>query len=260
MKTIYLILLVLCVHVSFSQTFDAEVGIGYTYMAPINTMKQNIKGGNGITLDLYLTPSNFKRLAYGMDFNYTIYGQDKSSQLYSFEDGSQAPMDIIVNNSFTNFLVGARYYVFNPEGKKVNPYINLKAGYGWYKTMLNIYDPDDADHCEPVEKDLLYKDGTFTMSGGAGLHWDLSSIFKRMSSNRLFFNISANLTLGGKIKYMNTDAPDHNHNPGNVDTNVMADFVNTQTQVVHKHHVGNVYSSYAEMVDIRGGFFYRIPY
>ena len=232
-----------------------EFGLGYTYTAPIGTMKQNISRGNGIALDFYVIPEKINRLAIGMDLNYTIYGQDKSRQEYTFSDGTVAPMDIIVNNAFTNLLVASRYYVLPPEGRIIKPYVTLKGGYSWFRTSLNIYDPDDTDHCEPVDKDMLLKDGTFSVSGGAGFHWDMNSIFKKINSNTFLFNVGANVTLGGKVNYMNTDA-DHHHQP-NPATDVNARFVNNQTQIVHEHHVGYLYNSFVEMVEIRAGLVFR---
>lgn len=242
---------------AFAQVQNLEMGLGYTYTAPITTMKQNISQGNGFTMDFYVTPEKINRFAFGMDLNYNIYGHDKSKQEYTFSDGSTAKMDIIVNNSFTNFMLGGRYFLTDIEGKKIQPYVNAKVGYSWFRTNLNIYDPDDDDHCEPVDTDMLLKDGTVVVSGGAGFHWDLSSIFKRNEPNRFLFNVGANLTLGGQVNYMNSDAPKHNNN-NNMQTDVTAQFVNTQTQVVHEHHVGYVYTSFVEMVEIRAGFVFRM--
>ena len=39
---------------------------------------------------------------------------------------------------------------------------------------------------------------------------------------------------------------------------VMARFINTQTQVVHEHHVGYVYSNVLSMVEYRLGVIYRM--
>lgn len=256
MKTLSLFFLLALSHLAIAQIQNYEFGVGYTYSSPIGTMQQNIKRGNGVTLDFYVTPEHMSRFAFGADLNLTIYGTDESKQEYTFNDGTTAKMDIIVNNYFTNFMVGGRYYLTETEGRKILPYVMLKGGYSWFRTDLNIYDPDDNDHCEPVETDMLIKDGTFLFSGGAGLHYDLSNVFKKWSSNRFIFNISASLTLGGQVNYMNTDPPDHssgNHSQ----SDVTAQFVNTQTQVVHEHHVGYVYNSYVEMVDLRAGFIYR---
>jgi hypothetical protein len=252
--------LLLCLtlsQIACAQFQGYEFAIGYTFTAPIATMKQNVKHGNGMTMEFYLIPEKSNRLVYGMDINYTIYGHDKSRQEYTFNDGSTAKMDIIVNNSFTNFMVGGRYFIVEPEGKTIKPYVSLKVGYSWFRTNLSIYDPDDDDHCEPVDSDMLLKDGTFLLSGGGGFQWDLSSVFKNASENKFLFNLGANLTLGGNVNYMNTDAPKHSSN-NNMQSDVMAQFVNTQTQVVHEHHVGYVYSSFVEMVEIRAGFAFRI--
>ncbi|MFZ2904653.1 MAG: hypothetical protein WAZ98_00495 [Cyclobacteriaceae bacterium] len=257
MKTGILFLFLILTSTVSAQIQHYEMGFGYTFTAPIATMKQNVKYGNGFTMDLYFTPENKNRFAFGMDLNYTIYGHDKSRQEYTFSDGSTAKMDIIVDNSFLNFMIGGRYFLTDIEGKKIQPYMTVKGGYSWFRTNLNIYDPDDNDHCEPVDADLLLKDGTYVFSGGAGFHWDLSSVFKRKEPNRFLFNLGANLTLGGKVNYMNTDAPSHNTN-NNMQTDVTAQFLNTQTQVVHEHHVGYVYTSFVEMVEIRAGFVFRM--
>jgi hypothetical protein len=207
-------------------------------------------------MELNVIPEKINRLAIGMDMNYTVYGNDVSKQEYTFSDGTTAKMDIIVNNTFLNFMIGGRYYIVEVEGKNIKPYVSLKGGYSWFRTNLNIYDPDDNDHCEPVDTDLLMKDGTFLLSGGGGIHWDLSSIFKKQEPNRFLFNVGANLTLGGKVNYMNSDAPSQNHS-NHYSSDVNAQFINTQTQVIHEHHVGYVYSSFVEMVEIRAGFIFR---
>jgi hypothetical protein len=256
MKALSLFFLLVLSHVTIAQFQSYEFGVGYTYSSPIGTMQQNIKRGNGITLDFYVTPENMNRFAFGMDLNLTIYGTDESNQEYTFNDGTTAKMDIMVNNYFTNFMVGGRYYLTEIEGKKILPYVMLKGGYSWFRTDLNIYDPDDNDHCEPVDTDMLMKDGTFLFSGGAGFHYDLKNIFKKMTPDKFLFNMSASLTLGGQVNYMNTDPPDHNNNQHS-QSDVTAQFVNTQTQVVHEHHVGYVYNSFVEMVDLRAGFVYR---
>jgi hypothetical protein len=256
MKIRTLLFCLILSHVALAQLQSYEIGVGYTFAAPIATMKQNISHGNGITMDFYVTPEKISRLAIGLDMNYTVYGYDKSKQEYTFDDGTTARMDIIVDNSFFNLMLGGRYLLTNSQEKNLKPYVALKGGYSWFGTHLNIYDPDDDDHCEPVETDILIKDGTFSISAGAGLQWDLKGIFKKKSPNRLLFNIGANMTLGGKVNYMNTDAPTHHH-PNHQPSDVTAQFVNTQTQVVHEHHVGYVYTSFLEMVDFHAGFIFR---
>jgi hypothetical protein len=231
---------------------NREIGLGYTYMAPAGQMQHNIQRGHGFTMDYYIVP-NAGRFGIGAEFNYTLYGYSKTRQLYSFDDGTQADMDIVVNNSITTFMLGGRYYL--RDASLLRPYVNLKAGYSIFTTDLNIYDPSDWDNCEPIDTELLIKDGTLVASAGAGVQYDLSGLFKRMRSDLLVLNLSVNLTMGGRVNYMNTDAPTHHH-PSTSD--VTARFINTQTQIVHDHHVGYVYTSYAEMVDMRAGLVLRI--
>src|SRR5688572_24751450 len=117
MKLLNLLLCLALPQLACAQFQGYEFAIGYTFAAPIATMKQNVEHGNGITMEFNLIPENSTRLVYGMDINYTIYGHDKSRQEYTFNDGSTAKMDIIVNNSFMNFMVGGRYFIVEPEGK-----------------------------------------------------------------------------------------------------------------------------------------------
>ena len=237
-----------------AQNLSGEFGFAYNYMAPLGGMSDYIKQGNGIVLDYYLSREG-SRFVYGTELSYTIYGHDKSSQLYTFSDGTTANMDIVVDNTITNLLFGARYFLREPAAFR--PFITAKAGYAWYRTNLNIYDPDDFDNCEPVDRDVLLKDGTLVISAGAGFQYDLSGMFKKLETNRFIFTLNANLVLGGQVNFMNTDAPTH-HAPSKND--VYANFINTQTQVVHKHHVGYVYTSNAELVEIRAGFIFRRLY
>lgn len=231
---------------------------GYTFASPSGKMKQNIRQGHGVTLGAQHVVAE-KRVSVGLDFNYTIYGQNQSQQQYTFDDGTVADMDINVNNTFSNLMASVRYNLLS--GKKVIPYIGFKAGYAWYRTHLNIYDPDDLDNCAPVETALLHKDGTLVYAAGGGLQYDLNTIFKRLPDGMLGLNLSAFYTQGGMVNYMNTDAPNHHTPaPSNRVGDFTADFINTQTQVMHKHHVGYVYNSLVKMMDFRISITSRLPY
>jgi Outer membrane protein beta-barrel domain len=248
-KILSVFILLVCIHSSYAQ-WKREWSMGYAFSNPLGTMKQNINQGHGFVMDfLMLAPS--KKYAVGVDFNCSMYGYDQSRQQYMFPDGTTAEMDVAVTNTFTNLMASGQYNLVT--GKSVTPYVGFKTGYSWYKTNLSIYDPDDTDSCEPVEATLLQKDGTWIYSIGAGIKYDLSSVFKKLRKERMFINLSAHYTQGGTVNYMNTDAPDAHHvsTSSNRSSDVEATFVNTQTQVVHKHHVGYVYSSFAQMMDYR---------
>ncbi|MEK6781737.1 MAG: hypothetical protein AABY93_08520 [Bacteroidota bacterium] len=254
-KLLPLVILLLSIHTSYAQ-WTREWSIGYAYAAPTGKMKQNINQGNGIVMDFHLTAPG-ERYSFGADFNYSMYGYDQSRQQYMFPDGTTADMDVNVTNSFMNLMASGRYNLIT--GKNILPYVGVKAGYSCFRTDLNIYDPDDKDSCSPVETDLLQKDGTWIYSIGGGLKYDLSSVFKKLKHGSMFINMSAYYTQGGAVNYMNTDVPDQHRvaSPPNRSSDVEAEFINTQTQVVHKHHVGYVYSSFAQMMDYRLTFTFR---
>ncbi|HNU41391.1 MAG TPA: outer membrane beta-barrel protein [Cyclobacteriaceae bacterium] len=257
MKALIVLLLTTVLIPAFSQS-RLEFLAGYSYASPSGKMEQNIRQGHGVTLGVQRVALE-KKMSLGLDLNYTIYGLDQSRQQYTFDDGTVADMDVRVINSFTNLMASVRYNLLS--GKKITPYVGFRGGYAWLRTNLNIYDPNDLDHCEPVETALLYKDGTLVYAAGGGLQYDLTRIFKRLPEGLLGLNLSAFYTQGGMVKYMNTDSPNHHTPaPANRVGDLTADFINTQTQVVHKHHVGYVYSSLFKMTDFRVTITSRLPY
>jgi len=244
--TLTLILLLFCLIVKAQ---SPEITTSYVLSVPRGNMQDNITHANGFNIDFYYTPKA-KRFSFGTEMNFNGYGHDRSKQTYTFEDGTTAPMDIVVNNNFYNVMVAGRYFL--SQGT-IQPYINGKVGYSFFNTKLSIYDPNDEDQCEPVESEVLYKDGTTVFSAGGGLRLDL---LPKRSPGLVYINLSANYTIGGKVGYMNVDASNHNHVAHTSD--VYAQFINTQTQVVHDHHVGNVYSSPLEFMDFRLGATMRL--
>jgi hypothetical protein len=79
---------------------------------------------------------------------------------------------------------------------------------------------------------------------------DFSALFKKMNEQTFYFDLSIHTSQGGTIRYMNV-----NHDPSQPmpERDVMAKFINTQTQVIHEHHVGYVYTSLVNMVEYRLG-------
>jgi hypothetical protein len=234
----------------FAQRFD--LGSSFNYAKPIGGMAHNIDQGFGITLEAAWLPKNAP-FSFGAEFAYNGYGQETTRQQFEFDDGTVTETNVIVTNTFSNLFVTGKFFL--RKGKLVSPYLSAKAGYSWYKTNLVIEDPEDEDGCSPLDSDKLLVDGTFTASGGAGIRVDFSTIFKRMDSNTMFFDLSAHLTQGGTVQYMNV----HNksHHSQTADSDVTARFINNSTQVVHEHHVGHVYSSLVEMMEYRLGVVFR---
>jgi opacity protein-like surface antigen len=248
-KILPFLILLFAMQSGFAQ-WSREWSVGYTHANPGGKMKLNIDQANGVAMDFYLIAPN-EKFSFGADWNYSVYGFDQSLQEYMFPDGTTANMNIDVTNSFMNLMASGRYNLIT--GKKLTPYVGVKSGYSFFRTNLTILDPDDTDSCEPVDKDLLQKDGTGIYSVGGGITYDLSSVFKRLKNRSMFLNLSAFYTQGGAVNYMNTDGPTTHHagTPPNRTSDVEAEFINVQTQIIHKHHVGYVYSSVAQMMDYR---------
>jgi hypothetical protein len=250
MKKVILILWgALLVHAANGQRWD--MGSSFNYSRPTGGMARNIEQGFGITLEGARVMKNVP-FAVGIEFSSNAYGRDKTRQQYTFDDGSVTETNVIVTNAFSNLFLTGKFFLRNK--KLVNPYLSGKLGYSWYRTTLTIEDPEDVDGCQPLESDRLLTDGTFTASGGGGVRVDFSGIFTKLNSNMIFFDLSVHMTQGGTVEYMNVHKQS---NHGTPDRDVMARFINNRTQVIHEHHVGHVYSSYAEMMEYRFGIIYR---
>ncbi len=193
MKKLLLIVLTLVCFSVQAQRWGREIGFSYGYSKPVGGMGEIIDRGHGFTMNYAFVHPN-KHFSFGLDFSVAQYGRDKTTQEYTFDDGTVAPMDIIVSNYFINFMAYSRWYL-TTEGK-FRPFVVGKLGYSRFSTDLNIYDPDDRDHCEPVDTDKLYHDGTIVGVIGAGVKYDMSSIFKKLNTGRFYFEASVNLTQG----------------------------------------------------------------
>ncbi len=234
-----------------AQKWSNTFGMDYGFTLPTGGMKPYIKYGNGFNLS-FLSEAPSKRIATGLEFNYINYGHSKTEQEYTFDDGTVAPMNVIVNNSVFNLMAMTRLYLV-VDGP-VRPYATFRAGYTWFGTRLNIVDPDDTDSCEPVESNRLSHDGTFAYSAGGGVRIDAAWIFKKIEKGYVYIDISSNILQGGRVNYMNEDAPDpKSHSMSTRAKEVQAQFINKQTQVVHSHHVGYMYNSFVQMMDFRLG-------
>ncbi len=248
-KLIFIAMVLTCVGNAFGQRWD--LGTNFNYAKPVGSMARNIDNGYGITLEGARILKNVP-FSVGAELAFNAYGHDKSRQQYTFDDGSVTETNVIVSNNFSNFLVTGKFFLRNT--RMINPYVSGKVGYSWYRTTLTVEDPEDEDGCHPLESDKLLKDGTLIASGGAGVRVDFSSLFRKMKSNTMFFDLSAHMTQGGTVHYMNSDKRPPQQTP---DKDVMMRFIDPKSQIIHEHHVGNVYSSLVEMIEYRFGVVFR---
>jgi hypothetical protein len=249
MKTFrILLILVLAGQALWAQNF--EFGAQFNASQPVGTMSRNMNNAFGMSLE---ADYRFNRpFSLGIEMAFGNYGRQTTRQQYTFDDGSVTETNVNVNNNITSMLVTGKHFLRND--KKINPYLSGKAGWTWFTTQLTIEDPEDETDCHPLESDILSKDNSYMFSGGAGARIDFKTFFKNSPEGRFFFDISVHVTHGGIVRYMNVKR-DHNQSPP--DQDVMARFINTQSQVVHEHHVGYLYSSVINMIDYKLGVIIR---
>jgi hypothetical protein len=250
------------VAVSTAALAQYDLSFNYTYSQPQQQMGAYIKNAHGLQVQALYRLCN-SRLAVGAGIGINGYGSQTTRQTYWFSDGSTSETDVSVDNSFSTFHAIARLDLL--PSAVITPYVTGIAGYNVYKTSLYIENPDDPDGCTPLENKSLQKDGAFSVGGGGGLRWDLSSIFKGAAKQRFFADLSALYTQGGRVSYMNVNIPatsstnQHHLSPASSDVfSYTTRFINPVNQVVHEHHVGDVYSSYIQMVEFKLGVVYRI--
>jgi len=244
-----------------TKTWLPTFGVNFNYMSPTGVMQKNIRNGFGATAAMLLEAPS-RRVAAGLEFNITGYGHTRTTTDYVFSDGTTAQMEMTVNNNFASVMGVTRLY-FVLDGP-IRPYATVKAGYTFFNTTLSIFDPDDGDSCEPLERDILSKDGTFAYSAGGGVRIDVAWLFRSVQKGNFYIDLSSSVLQGGRVEYMNERPPLQSSSGGNGSMHptrakeVMADFINTQTQVVHPHHVGYLYNSFLQMVDFRLGMSMRM--
>jgi opacity protein-like surface antigen len=223
-----------------------ELGTDLSLAQPTGGMTRTMTNAFGATLNF---SRNFKApFSLGAEVGFGTYGSQKSRQRYTFDDGTVTETDVVVSNDIFNFGITGRYFL--RPGKLIDPYLTGRVGIAVFSTTLTIEDPEDEFSCHPLESDVLSKDHTYTASGGAGVRIDFSSIFRKMDAERFYFDLHVMTTQGGNIRYMNAEM---DHAQTMPDRDVTAKFINTQTQVIHEHHVGYVYTSLVNMVEYRFG-------
>ena len=261
MKKSFLLTVILAVmgSAAFAQT---EVSASYLYSSPQQRMGRYIQGASGFNVQgLYLVPNS--RFAVGANIGLNTYGCQSTRQTYRFRDGSSTETDVEVSNNFFNLNLVGRADLLGSGA--VIPYVMGQAGYNLYYTSLFIADPNDVDGCKPLENRSLLKDGAVSLTGGAGVRWDLGSVIKNAGMDRFYLDFSASYTGGGRVRFMNVNIPAepdpvaHQHTtPGSDAAPFTTQFINPSNRIVHEHHVGDVYASPIQMLSFKLGLAFRV--
>jgi hypothetical protein len=240
------------IHSAFGQVWQ----FGYNYSLPKEDMATNIKQIHSFNMSLSF-PIPKTTLYLGLEGNFGGYAKQVSRQEYTFPDEPTrtAPVDVSVYNRVNSLLLFSQFE-FTKKGM-IRPYINLSGGRMWYTTKLTIDDIDPDYYCDVyLERTTLLTDGSTVGKLGLGFRFDLSYIFKKgVFIDNWYLDLGAFYTSGTRnVRYMSTYAPPphQHHNPQPTAPQLVEmNFINTQTQIVHKHHVGYVYESPIKLLDFR---------
>lgn len=224
-----------------------EVGSNFILSQPVSGMKRDMNNAFGITFDVARKMKS-SPFVIGTELTLGSYGTQDSMQEYTFDDGTTTETNVHVSNNVTNLRLTGKYFL--RADKKFNPYVSGKVGWAWFTTRLTIDDPEDVDGCTPLVNDVLQRDNTYSLSAGAGARLDFSTLFKQMPTDRFYFDMSVHAVQGGRIQYMNVHQDAKQSPP---DSDVMAQFINTRTKVIHTHHVGYVYTNMLNVMEYRFG-------
>lgn len=228
-----------------------EFGSDFVLTQPVAGMNKSMN--NAFGMSFHMARRFESAFSLGLEGSLNNYGTKTTPEAYTFDDGSVTETDVNVSHDMYTLQLTGKYFLRN--GKNISPYVSGKVGMNWFATTLTIEDPEDEYSCHPLESDILSSDHTYLVSGGAGVRIDFNTFFEKMSSQRMYLDLSVHTSQGGAVKYMNSEVepsqpPSEDH--------VMGQFINTQSMVVHEHHVGYVYSSLVNTVDYRLGMIFRL--
>lgn len=235
------------------QNEKVELLLGYKMGVPTGDMGYYIHRGHGITFHAMFKPTPKFPLWVGGNIDFIIYGSHKTPQEYVFPDNTVANVDVNVSSSIVFYQLALKYPFFRKSS--IEPYAMLRMGGAAFTTDLYIEDPRYEDECVALEQEHLHSSRTFCLTPTLGSKIYLSK------HNAFFVDFNVGYSFGGEVSFMNPTLgedmsnPAHNHTEhGNSEaTPYYVDFVNRRTQVVHKHHVGNIYRSTLQMVNLRLG-------
>jgi len=234
-------------------TNTIELAAGYKLGIPSGDMGVYIRQGHGFYFQGMFKPKPKLPLWIGANFDMLIYSSKTTRQEYVFPDNSVSNVDVNVSSSIYSYQMAFKY-VFTDKNL-IEPYAMLRMGGTTFSTDLYIEDPRYPDECVALEREHLHKSRTFNITPALG-----SRVFFN-KSKFLFLDFSVGYTLGGDVTFMvptlgeDMSNPVHDHsNHSNGETQpYLVDFINRRTQVVHKHHVGNIYKSTFQMIQARIG-------
>ncbi len=247
-----------------------ETKMSYVFNSPQNFMRSSLDIASGFAMEMY---GSVKKTNYytGISFNVGVYSYHTEPIAFETADGSIINTNLNITNSFNSWSIYHKYRFskFEENGRLI-PFIDGRTGWSFFRTSLFIEDPNDTDNCHPLEQSIMQKDNAWTVYGGAGFDLLLTGIFNperhaTCGCPKSYFSFSVGFNYGGKVSYMNVDkegsntSATHNHEAmtDGDKKEYYTSWVNNQTEVVHQHHTGYLYTSPIRMLEIKTGFIIR---
>ena len=227
------------------QSQDLTFQLNYIFGAPQGEMALNIRQSHAISgLLLYQLPQS--PLAIGLELGYAGYGSQTTNQPYQLSNGQELNAEVNVTNAITSTQLVTQVNLL-PVGSKVTPYIQGKIGMSVYSTKLAIEDPraNHTTECPvPLETDILARDIAFTGNLGLGARYNVF--------DHIYLDFNVGYTFGSNVDYMSVKPPTGAQSTNGQDVNI-AFASEAQPDVVTEYHVGNLYNSSVEFLEMRIG-------
>lgn len=243
MKIRLLFLFILVAVCSFSQKgqFGMYLPVDFPDKSVMPKMSPNI--GFGFSGGF----SPFERTPFFIEMkaSWGSYSSKTLEQTYMFEDSSKTTVDVSYRSSLHKYLIGTKIMIGHSY-RPIRGFITPQVGVANFKTNIVIYDPEDEDDCQALERKRTQHFAGFVYGGEIGAEVDLSRIFTKMAEeNKHKLLLSASYLAGFEmfeyvnIRYMQDEV--HDMNVVHDDRDINATFVNVSTNSLHEHKIAELY-------------------
>lgn len=234
------LLLLLAAGLSFAAI--GQLNVQYSFTKPLLEQGENIGGIHSFVLG-----ADFKLkkapITIGPDFAFGLYGLKTEELPLAFTNGYITETNVNYTTSMNTYAVKVQYFPI--KNQPVRPYIAARGGVLHYKSKMVIEDPEDPTGCKALEQDILLSDATWMASGGAGVKIRLKKEVKGFD-----LDIGVHYTAAGEAEYLKIST-DHVNDPKARPYYVK--FEHLPTGEIHEHPIGKVYSTKANMIEVRVG-------
>ena len=243
----------------FSQ--KAELGLYVPIDLPnkTNMPKMSTAGGFGVSFGyspLFLTPFYIEAKT-----SFSNYSSQNLQQTYQFDDGSQTITNVSYSSGMSKYLLGAKTMI-GQDFRAVRGFITPQIGLASMRTKIVIADPQDADGCQPLDRNVSQRFTGAIYGGEIGAEIALEKLFRKITienAHKLYFSMSYLRGMNHfeyvNVKYMQDEV--HNTMTTHPKGDINASFINVYTNNIHEHKIAELYHTPFEMIGINFGYIVR---